>query len=353
MAEPVHILIVYKNFVASVSHIGLGVSALNNAKVLNDNDILADVIPANSAADIELYLVAYPTVTHVVISAPWIPITDMTNLIRRYPRITFAVNYHSNVAFLQADVRGVELLRDYIDLDLGSVNFYVAGNSPRFVEWLKVSYGVPCVYLGNMYFVTTSSGGGSRFGATRDVNGALRIGSFGAPRVQKNMLSAAGAAVEISQETHRDVEFWMNVGREDSGVIRSIRALIEGLPGITLQLVPWTSWPQIRRIIRRMDVLMNVSYTETYNVVTADGIAEGIPSVTSDAIYWVPDTWKAHADNVPEIARIGRYLIGDPRAGHDGLLALERNNERSLTGWSRFVNAARIYKWKYLSPDAA
>jgi glycosyltransferase involved in cell wall biosynthesis len=42
-----------------------------------------------------------------------------------------------------------------------------------------------------------------------------------------------------------------------------------------------------------MNVLINCSYTESFNMVTADGIAEGIPSVVSDAICWAPAYWRA------------------------------------------------------------
>jgi hypothetical protein len=32
-----------------------------------------------------------------------------------------------------------------------------------------------------------------------------------------------------------------------------------------------------------MHLLIQVSYTESFNMVTADGVLEGVPSVTSDA----------------------------------------------------------------------
>jgi hypothetical protein len=58
-------------------------------------------------------------------------------------------------------------------------------------------------------------------------------------------------------------------------------------------------------------------------MVTADGVAEGIPSVVSDAIDWVPDDWKANVDDVLDISRVGRRLLCDPHAAMDGLRALE------------------------------
>ncbi|MGH9621277.1 MAG: hypothetical protein ACRD45_16415, partial [Bryobacteraceae bacterium] len=62
----------------------------------------------------------------------------------------------------------------------------------------------------------------------------------------------------------------------------------------------------------------------SFNMVTADGVAEGVPSVVSPAIDWAPDDWKADPDNVFEIARTGRRLLLDPYAAEDGLRALEK-----------------------------
>ena len=54
---------------------------------------------------------------------------------------------------------------------------------------------------------------------------------------------------------------------------------------------------------------------------TADGIAEGVPSVVSRAIDWAPEHWKADVDDVLDIARVGRQLY-DARATADGWKAL-------------------------------
>ena len=37
-----------------------------------------------------------------------------------------------------------------------------------------------------------------------------------------------------------------------------------------------------------MDLLISFSYTESFSMVTADGVAEGLASVASDAIDWAP-----------------------------------------------------------------
>jgi len=86
-----------------------------------------------------------------------------------------------------------------------------------------------------------------------------------------------------------------------------------------------------------MHLLLQPSYTESFNMVTADGVAEGVPSVVSDAIDWAPDHWKAMADEVRDIARVGRGLLLDDQAASDGWNALTDHNASALSAWKAFL----------------
>jgi hypothetical protein len=127
------VILAYKNFAANrnISHIGLGVAAINTAKVLRHVGINTEVWPILSPADLAAKLAVTPA-EHVIISAPWIPTTDLQELCIGHPDTQFAVNCHSNVGFLQADRNGVKLLREAMDLEMGNSNFHLAGNSQRF-----------------------------------------------------------------------------------------------------------------------------------------------------------------------------------------------------------------------------
>jgi hypothetical protein len=72
-----------------------------------------------------------------------------------------------------------------------------------------------------------------------------------------------------------------------------------------------------------MHLLLQPSYTESFNMVTADGVAEGIASVVSSAIDWAPEDWKADVDDVPQIARVGRKLLLDSHCAQEGRHALQ------------------------------
>jgi hypothetical protein len=328
------IILAYKNFAANrnISHIGLGVAAMNTAKVLRQHGYAVDVLPIVSAAELEARL--NPDVSHVVVSAPWIPTPDWQRLLHQHSDVQFAVNCHSNVGFLQADANGVKLVREAMEIERGSWNFHVAGNSMKFCRWLTDTYRTPCQYLPNLYFLD-SLPPPRRLPFCGD---NLRIGAFGATRPLKNFMSAAGAAVEVAAQTHSELELWVSAGRTEGGggILDAVRSMIAGLPNINLVECGWQSWPKFRVTVRHMHLLMQPSYTESFNMVTADGIAEGVPSVVSEAIDWAPEHWKAPCDDVQEMARVARYLLGDPHAPEDGLFALQTHNRDGLAAWKTF-----------------
>jgi hypothetical protein len=316
------VVISYKNFAANrnISHIGLGVAAMNTAKVLRRAGIKTEVWPILSAADLRTRLRSV-SVEQVVISAPWIPAAELQGLAVEFTDTQFAVNCHSNVGFLQADRNGVKLLRETIEVEMGTHNVHVAGNSRRFCDWVRSAFGVPCAFLPNLYYLDAKPNPHRPF-----AGGTLRIGAFGATRALKNLMSAAGAAVEMARNFRSPLELWLSAGRAEGGgdgILAALKEMLNGLPNVTLMLNGWQSWPKFRKVVGYMHLLLQPSYTESFNMVTADGVAEGVPSVVSSAIDWAPDDWKAQVDDVLDIARVGRRLVCDPRAAQDGWDALE------------------------------
>jgi len=329
------VILAYKNFAANrnISHIGLGVAAMNTAKVLRQHGLAVDVFPIVNAAELETRL--GPDVSHVVVSAPWIPTAEWQRIVQRHTDVHFAVNCHSNVGFLHADANGVKLVREAMDVERGTWNFHVAGNSLKFCRWVADTYRTPCQFLPNLYYLDPVPL------PRRPIfsGGLLRIGAFGATRPLKNFMSAAGAAVEVAAQLHAELELWVSAGRTEgvAAYLDAVRSMIGGLPNIRLVESGWQSWPQFRITVRHMHLLLQPSYTESFNMVTADGIAEGVPSVVSEAIDWAPGHWKAPCEDVHQMARVARYLLSDPHAPADGLLALQRHNRDGLDAWTQFL----------------
>ncbi len=99
----------------------------------------------------------------------------------------------------------------------------------------------------------------------------------------------------------------------------------------------WETWPQFLGTVGSMDLLIQPSYTETFNMVTADGIARGVPSVVGEAIAWAPKNWMAATDSASDLADRAVALLHDPRAIEQGVDALIASNEAALREWKGFL----------------
>src|ERR1051326_4036722 len=334
------LVLAYKNFAANrhISHIGLGVAALNTSKVLRHRGVEVDVWPIVSAAELRQRLAAAAgqAITHIVISAPWIPTLELQALTLDYPNIQWAMNCHSNVGFLQADVRGVQYFREALALERAAHNSHAAGNSPLFPAWVEETFTVPCPWLPNLYYL-------DRHTPTQRTpwhRGVLRIGSFSARRPLKTLLRAAAAALDIGVALRTDLEFWVNSGRAEGGggtVEQAILALYAGLPQAKVVQQPWQPWPDFRRTVSHMALLIQPSYTESFSMVTADAIAEGVPVVGTDVLYWLPPHWQAPADQAHEVARVGLSLLQNPHAPREGLEALQGHDAAGTRAWVSYL----------------
>lgn len=337
------VALVYKNFGHTPSsHIGLGVSALNTAKYLRAKGIYTDVWGVTHIQGLQDKITQsrneppnIQPVTHVVISAPWLGSEDLQDLAILNSSIEFAVASHSNVGFLTADPRAFQLIREYLDVETQTSNFHMAGNSDRLATWITNTYSDVCWTLPNLYYLDSTAN------PNRPVydGGTLRVGCFGAQRILKNILSAGAAALELASGLRVNLEFWIS-GKRIEGAPRtatSLEEMFNGLPWAKLIQQPWQRWPNFRQSARHMHLLMQPSFTETFNMVTADGVAEGVASVVGNAITWAPQSWVAKVDSVSDIAMVGRHLLYDAKAPIDGLNALTTHNESGFNDWLNYL----------------
>lgn len=335
------VAIVFKNFASwtGVSHIGLNVAALTNARVLSKHGIHTVVFPVRNNVDLVNDIIEYNAehehpLTHVIISAPWLIRYDMESLIKEFPKIKFVIESHSNVGFLQADWGGMQRFRDAIELSHLYPNIFVAGNSVRFVEWMRLAYGEEVALLPNLYPLYPIKLPRKPF------CNAVKIGAFGAVRPQKNFMTAAAAALAMHRMLDTAVEFHMSTGGEGDGgtVALAIEQMCKNIPGFTLVKHHWRPWEKFIELIGEMDLLLQPSYTESFNMITADGILVGVPSVVSSAITWVPRGWVADSDDALDIARVGVRLLNDCDAAEDGVKAVKKHNEFGIKEWKKFLH---------------
>jgi hypothetical protein len=335
-----HVLLLYRNFLSKQQcHIGLGVNATHTAKVLRQNRIRCDIGDVWDVREIRAALDARPTITHALLEAPWVDGWNMRALCIDYPNVHFLVRTHSQIGFLQVEAGAVTIIRELLILQDHLLNLTVVANNQRLAQFLTETYGAPCLYLPNLYDDERAH---RRRHRGPHAHRQLRVGSFGALRLLKNHSSSAAAALMIAERRGCDLEFWISVNREENigahGIVQTLRNMFSGLRWARLVESPWEDWGQFRRTVAHMDLCLQPSFTETFNITTADAVAEGVPAVVSSAIDWLPRHWQAEPDFVEDIARVGANLLSNPHAADEGYAALERFSRDGVQLWLTYLN---------------
>jgi glycosyltransferase involved in cell wall biosynthesis len=278
--------------------------------------------------------------THVIINTPSFILPEgFDELATKYQNTQFVQVSHSGLAYLSIDEFGIRNIRDVLDLSANRHNIKVAGNNPRFVSWVEDDFGAKVPFLPNLYDTSTFVSPVSH----RNAIETLRIGTFGPARPWKNQLVAAEAAIALARRLGARLEYYVNGNRNDvDGRTAQSRAeLFRGLTNAALISVPWQPWPAFRRTVGSMDLLLQPSFDETFQVIVADGIAEGVPVVTTAACEWTPKSWWAEACDPASVASVGAALLASrPAAITSGRTALTNYVSAGTRLWQSWLSGS-------------
>jgi hypothetical protein len=231
----------------------------------------------------------------VIVEALWVVPEKFDVLKKLHPHVLWVIRNHSETPFLSVEGCAMERIIAY----LGKSRVMVASNSQRCVSDMRgiAEAAYPHdhdawarnVYLPNFY---PSQGDDC---APPRRHWEVHVSCFGATRVLKNQLLQAAAAIKFANKEGLRLKFYMNTGRiEFTGdpVWKNIQALFEAMPQHELVSVPWIPHDEFLELMRKIDVSMQMSFSETMNIVTADAVNMGIPVVASPEIFWLdPATW--------------------------------------------------------------
>lgn len=275
--------------------------------------------------------------TRVVIEALWVTPDKMDELMRilEHARRQWIVRIHSKIPFLAQEGMAIDWIRNYDN------RIVIAPNSKALADDLKKTMKTGAVLLPNVYRPFF-------FGAPRfdmklfeDKREYVDIGCFGAVRPLKNQLQQAVAAIEFCDQKNLLLRFHINGGRvEDRGqeALKNLRALFLGT---THELVEhdWLSHRQFLALVWQMDLGMQVSLSESFNIVTADFVHVGVPIVVSEDVEWMPSIFKCEATSTKSIVSALRraWFLRKFGIHHACFGWLERHNAKALKCWKKFL----------------
>ena len=264
---------------------------------LRDNEIDAKIIEVidNNCIDREVTEFK-PDV--VVIEAFWVVPEKFEILKRLHPYVKWCVHLHSHMPFLALEGIAMEWFNEYQKRNITMI----ANSFPSF-EALKVFDRTDSiVFLPNVYIPNF------RFPKFYDMNKpTIEIGCFGAVRPLKNQLLQALAAIKFAREIGKPLNFHMNASRMETGgqpVMKNLIHLFDRTENATLIQHPWYEPEEFLDVLQvEIDIGLQVSLTETFNVVTADYVTAGLPVVTSKEVVWVSKMSHAQDDSISDIVK--------------------------------------------------
>ncbi len=231
-----------------------------------------------------------------VIEALWVVPGKFDVLQGLHPGVKWYVHIHSNIPFLANEGIAIDWLVRYAEKGVG-----IIANSQAAYDNLSVILGCESLfYLPNIY---------SRrfFQAKVHYNKEhVDIGCFGAIRPMKNQLLQALAAIRYAKEIGKPLRFHINFTRvemDGSSILKNLRALFQNEEAVLVEHPWYDPTDFLKYLHKHIDIGLQVSMSETFNVVSADYVTAGIPLVVSDEVSWVSMWNKAEDDSVESVVR--------------------------------------------------
>jgi glycosyltransferase involved in cell wall biosynthesis len=283
--------------------------------------------------------------THVVIEALWVVPEKFEVLRQLCPGIKWIVRGHSAIPFMANEGIAIDWVLRYIAQD----DVHYAANSADSVrdfrrlaksanpKWSDKKVESKVLELTNFYPYKERNEEGKK-----KPDEFLDVACFGAVRPLKNQLMQAVAAIAAAERLGKTLRFHINGTRPEQGgdsSLRNIRALFIHTPH---QLVEhnWYAWAEFKEVVKQMDLGLQVSFSETFNIVAADMIVSGLPIVVSPEIVWTSPQCQAEPTNSEDI--IQKMLKAVDERTENALRTL------NLRGLKRYCEASKAKWLQYL-----
>lgn len=291
-------------------NIGLSTGLYNSAlfihEMLHKINIVSKLVVVNDNNDIDREVTLFKP-THVIIEALWVVPPKFEILHKLHPTVKWIIRLHSEIPFIANEGNAMNWVGEYVKLK----NVYVAANSDVMLkdvsiytqtemQWTESETEEKIIYLPNYYPQKYKN---KKFDKSKDT---IDIGCFGAIRPLKNHLMQAISAVKFAEKIGKKLRFHINTGRlEQKGdsVYKNLKGLFDNLSAKGHELVnhEWTPRDEFLKICASMDMGMQCSFSETFNIVACDIITEGVPLVGTKEIPWMNDIFSANVTSSDSI----------------------------------------------------
>ena len=323
------------------SHISLSTGVYYSASFVNDmlieSGVDSHLVIVNDNNDIDREITKYRP-AKVIIEALWVVPSKFEVLVKLHPDVKWIIRLHSEIPFLANEGNAMNWIGEYVKHN----NVFVGVNSLKALDDIKFYVNDifdenKVVYLPNYYPQDYRR---KRFHVSDNI---IRISSFGAIRPLKNQLIQGIAAVKFAEKIGKKVNFFVNSGRYEmkgAQVYNNLVSMFEQIKadGHKLIDIAWMPREEFLDTCFMMDIAMQVSFSETFNIVGADEISQGVPLVASREIPWSSPIFDSNPNNSNSIVDALMLSYYFPQIN-------VKLNQRSLT---KYTNKARKVWLKYV-----
>ena len=275
---------------------GLLNSATFVNKMLQKNGYNSHLIEVRDNNEIDREVKKYKA-DIVIIEALWVVPSKFEVLTKLHPNVKWIIRLHSEIPFIANEGIAMEWVYEYQKFK----NVFVSVNSKTTYKDFNNILPKKTIYLPNYYPVNLFDKKNENQSKDKNV---LNIGCFGAIRPLKNQVIQAIAAIKLAEFLGKKLKFHINSGRiEQKGdsIYKNLKELFEGNKRHKLVLNQWAPRKEFLKLCGKMDIGMQVSFSETFNIVSADVISQSVPIVTSKEIPWISRFFSAKTTSVNSI----------------------------------------------------
>lgn len=282
----------------------------------------------------------------VIIEAYWVVPEKFEVLHKLHPNVKWVIRNHSKSPFLANEGIAFDWSMRYTDYD----NVYVSSNSEitndeiaqlvynHHGDWSLQEAKDRCPFLPNYYPIHKLRRDRPDYHVRHN---EVHIGCFGAIRPLKNHVIQAIAAIKFADRLGKKLYFHINSTRmENSGANQVLKNLQMIFQNIEHELVEheWMPHAKFLELVGTMDFGLQVSYTETFNIVTADQVSQGVPVIVSEEVDWVDGMFVADPNDSNDIAE--KLFVANIYARAQGWVYRNHNNlgeynEKTRKAWFR------------------
>ena len=322
---------------------GISFGLLNSAKfvcnALIKNGIECKVVSVvdNNCIDKEVHLFKP---THVIIEAYWVVPSKFDILCKKYPNIKWIIRGHSKIPFFANEGISMKWTAEYIQNMKKYNNLYLSFNDKDTCDTIYYGFDYLPIYLPNIYS-SPLTGKLIKRRKRHHKKCHIDIGCFGAIRPMKNTLQQAFASIKFADKIGKKLRFHVNSGRVEQKGESVIKNLIALFDSSKHELIchEWLNHRDFIRLIGSMDMGIQVSLSESFNIVGADFVYNDILFVGTKDMKWMSFLYRAEPTDINDIVNKMKFswFLRHTKFHYINKFFLHLHNIMATSKWLFFI----------------